>query len=279
MWTAERPMFSASETFEACISRIKDANLRKRFVTVQPTISAAESDYESKAHARNLNLVLASGSVGGIVTKDEMIKLYDQRMAAKNGPGRPIYDQIKLLPKGDRCPFCDHRNISTLDHVLPKTLYPNLAVTPLNLVASCFECNKTKAAIAPRNADEVVLHPYFDNITTEQWLRAQVVCQTPCAIVFDVVSPKNWNEITSARVCRQFALLELAKLYSSEAARELANIRYNLQMHFDAGGAEAVRRELVRQAISRRANRLNSWQTAMYETIAHDSWFCNGGFR
>src|SRR5215469_13437287 len=102
MWTVERPTFDASETFKTCISHIKNAGLRKRLISVEPTIAAAASDYEAKADARALNLIATAQTVAGIVTKDEMVGVYDQRMAGKNSPGRAIYDQIKLLPKGDR---------------------------------------------------------------------------------------------------------------------------------------------------------------------------------
>src|ERR1700730_6189664 len=278
MWTVERASFGPSETFTTCITRIGDADLRKRLLSVEATIAAAASDYHEKANARTLNQIPTADGVGGVVTKGEMVKVYDQRMAAKAGPGRAIYDQIKLLPRGDRCPFCDQRNISTLDHILPKSLYPSLAVTPVNLVGACMECNKAKLSQAPQSAGEVVLHPYFDDITGEQWLVARVVRANPCAIVFDVLRPGGWDNLTEDRARRQFARLGLPYLYSSEAACELANVRHNLQMHFDAGGATAVQRELIHQWQSRRANRLNSWQTAMYEAIANDSWFYSGGF-
>jgi len=279
MWTVERPVADVADTFRTCVSKIRSAELRRRLISVEPDIAAASADYKLHAMNRTLNLIGASDSVGGIVTKDEMVNVYDRRMAAKKSPGRPIYDKIKLLPKGDRCPFCDQRNVSTLDHILPKGLYPTLAVTPLNLVGACMECNKAKLSIAPKNSDEVVLHPYFDDISGEQWLVARVVRQSPCAIIFDIKPPTSWDNLTETRARKQFILLKLSYLYSSEAARELANIRHNLDSHLEAGGPAAVRSELMRQWRSRRENRLNSWQTAMYEAIAHDSWFCNGGFR
>jgi hypothetical protein len=214
----------------------------------------------------------------GAVTADELVAVYDQRMAGKSGPGRGIYDHIKMLPKGDRCPFCDQRNVSTLDHVLPKAEYPSLAVAPLNLVGACMECNNVKKNLAPINAVDVVLHPYFDDITGTQWLKASVVQQIPCALTFSVVPPPAWSATLTARAINQFSLLGLASLYSSEAARELANIRHNLAQHFGAGGAAAVKAELTRQWHSRRMSSTNSWQTAMYEAISRDDWFCDGGF-
>jgi hypothetical protein len=156
------------------------------------------------AKAKALNLIATSESVAGVVTKEEMIRVYDQRMAGKGGPGRAIYDKIKLLPHGDRCPFCDQRNVSTLDHILPKTSYPSLAVAPLNLVGACMECNKAKSSLAPKNPEQVVFHPYFDDITASQWLIAEVVQQTPCAIVFDIAPPAGWDNVTEARAKAQF---------------------------------------------------------------------------
>lgn len=277
MWPVERPEINAGETFRICINRVQDAFLRQKLMSVGPMIEAAAAEYEMKATVGELHLIPTAASVG-IITKDEMVKVYDQRMAHKKGPGRGIYDHIKLLPKGDRCPFCDQRNVSTLDHILPKAMYPALSVVPINLVGACLECNKVKLSATPTTSDDTILHPYFDDISHEQWLKAQVNQQSPCAVVFRVVPPAEWSTVTANRTRSEFKLLKLSSLYSSEAAREISNIRFNLQMHFDSGGADAVRDELLRHWRSRRENRLNSWQTAMYEALSHDVWFYSGGF-
>jgi hypothetical protein len=120
MWSVAPPIFDAGDTFETCIARIRDQTLRQRLARVQPQIEAASASYELRAQGGELHLVPTSNSVGGTVTRAEMVALYDQRLAGKNGPGRSIYNAIRMLPEGDRCPFCDQRNVSTLDHVLPK---------------------------------------------------------------------------------------------------------------------------------------------------------------
>jgi len=278
MWPVPRPDIDAGYAFQACTNRVRDNDLRRRLSSVLPEIEAVAADYEEKAVDGDLHLIPTATTVGGLVTKEEMVRVYDQRMAGKDGPGRAIYDRIKLLPQGDRCPFCDQRNVSTLDHILPKTLYPALAVTPINLVGACMECNKAKLTIAAAAPDDVVLHPYFDDVSGEQWLKAEVLQKAPCAVIFRVDAPSGWNATVTARVENHFNMLGLASLYSSEAAREISNIRYNLTLHFNAGGVDAVQDELLRQWRSRRANRLNSWQTASYEAFAQSVWFYSGGF-
>lgn len=130
----------------------------------------------------------------------------------------------------------------------------------------------------PVAAELVGLHPYFDDITRSTWLHAEIVERSPCAFVFSVTRPEDWDDLTMARASNQFSLLKLGKLYSIEAARELANIRFNLQMHRNSRGTVGVRDELLRQWQSRRNNKRNSWQTALYRAMSRSDWFCNGGF-
>jgi hypothetical protein len=277
MWSVDKPNFDAGVVYSTCISRVKNVDLRQRLRSVLPSVVAAALDFEAHAQASSLHLIDEEDGVGDVTTA-EMVKVYDARMAAKKSPGRAIYDQLKMLPEGDRCPFCDQRNISTLDHFLPKALFPRLVVSPCNLVGACMECNKIKKDFVPQTAEEVGLHPYYDDISTTTWLAAEVVEGDPCGFVFSVSAPRDWDELVTARANGQFRLLQLGTLYASEASRELANIRYNLRMHYDANGAEGVRDELLRQWRSRRNNRLNSWQTAMYRAISQSDWFCDGGF-
>ena len=207
-----------------------------------------------------------------------MVKTYESRMVKGNGPGRPIYDRIKLLPEHARCPFCDHRNVSSVDHILPKTHYPIFAVTPVNLVGCCDTCNKRKSDTIPTNPCDTLLHPYFDEVSSQQGLIADVIEEIPAALTFDVIEVFEWSNILNQRLANQFSLLGLADLYSSQAAHEITNIRHNLQRHFDSGGPEAVREELQYQWESRQANRINSWQTATYQALMNSSWFYSGGF-
>jgi hypothetical protein len=251
--------------------------MRRRLEAILPEIEAAATDYVDKAENGKLHKIRQVKKIGS-VPGDEMVKTYDGRMAAKGRPGRPIYDQIKMLPENDQCPFCDHRNISTVDHFLPKTHFPIYSVTPVNLVGCCADCNKIKLDDVPTSAVEIILHPYFDKVSDQKWLSANVIEVTPAALTFHVVEVIGWGDILNARIAHHFDLLGLGVLYSIQAAREITDIRYNLQRHFDYGGADKVRAELNYQWKSRQANRINSWQTAMYEAIAKSDWFCDGGF-
>src|SRR6266446_4463738 len=57
-------------------------------------------------------------------------------------------------------------------HHLPKSRYPDLSVSPINLVPCCMDCNTNKRAIFPTSGQEETLHPYYDNFEGEKWLQA-----------------------------------------------------------------------------------------------------------
>lgn len=276
MWRVERPTMSAVDAFETCINSIQDINLLQRLRVIRSEIELAANDYIEKAEQHDLHQIEQQDRIASVSDK-EMQKIYKSGMV-KSKVGRRIYDQLKLLPKNDRCPFCGHRNVATLDHVLTKEKYPVFAVTPVNLVACCSDCNKAKGRIVPTSAFDTIMHPYFDDPTQEQWLFGEVVEQLPPAVIFRVEPVVLWDDVMNARVRHQFDLLKLDSLYSNQAANELANIRHNLQRYFETGGQSAVQDELKLQWESRRENQINSWQTALYEALSKSDWFCNRGF-
>ena len=279
MWCVNRPLFDATVTFAACISQIRDRELKRRLEDVADDVAIEAATYAERADAAELHLVPQAINVAGMVTADEMVKVYDQRMAGKKGPGRHVYDAIRLLPKQGICPFCDHRPVSTLDHLLPKRLFPALAVAPDNLVGACADCNKAKLAFAPAVAEEVVLHPYFDDVEGERWLEARVVEGPVAAVIFRTQAVAAWPDALNGRVRRQFRRLGLAPLYGAQAAREISSQAQLLGDIHDSFGAVGVREELTRQAETREAVRLNSWQAVTYRALSECEWFCDGGFR
>lgn len=279
MWKLTKPTRTIEETYTTCISRVRNVDLRDRLNLIKEEIIQASKAYETAATSVMLHTVATSDNIGGLVSVKEMQDVYTYRMAKKNRPGRPIYDELLSAPPHARCPLCGQRNVTTLDHHLPKTLYPALVVTPSNLIPSCSDCNKLKLTSIARNSKEETFHPYFDDVQDDLWLYAEVIESNPAALRFYVQPPIYWSELTAARAQRHFQILHLGELYASHAAVELINIRYNLIKLFEEAGLEGVKSHLARQAESSAYAFTNSWQTATYTALATNDWFCQGGFK
>jgi hypothetical protein len=252
-----RPLLDVEDVFAACISRIRDRDLRQRMVDVTNNIVDASEEFDDAAAHNHLYQIAQHAMVGGLVTRAEMEAVYTNRMAKKGAPGRDAYDELFMSAPQGKCPLCGHRAVSTLDHHLPKAHYPALAVAPLNLVPACSDCNKAKLASLPATASEETLHPYFDDITGDRWLYAEMIEEAPAALRFFVDAPAHWDNVLAARVDLHFRTLGLARLYAAEAADELLNIRHQLQIIHASGGAATVSAELEERAESSRLIRLN----------------------
>jgi hypothetical protein len=278
MWKVQRPATTSIDSFRTSISRISNDDLKNRLESIEAEIVQASAVFEAGAAAVTLHTFVETDGVAGIVTTKEMVDVYDLRFARKRSPGRAIYDAIREGPLHARCPLCGNGTVWTLDHHLPKTGFPALAVAPLNLIPACMECNKFKLAATPHNAEDETLHPYFDDVEDDRWLAAEVVELQPAAVRFSVHPPVGWSPVLAERVRRHFAMLKLAYRYGVEAGRELANLEKLLKGLFAKAGIAEVRRHLLDVADTHESTRRNSWQTAMYKALADCDWYCGGGF-
>ncbi len=275
----EPPDLDASQVFAQCISRVRNPALKARLESIEPHITQASDTFSDLATQVRLHEFVRENVVGGVVTTAEMEAVYSQRMVPKTAPGRATYDKLMSLARSGKCPLCAQRDASTLDHHLPKAHYPVLAVTPLNLVPSCKDCNKAKLANLPTNANEETLHPYFDDIDADRWLFATVQTTTPASLKFFVNPPNHWDAVLAARMFLHFETLGLGELYAAQSADELLNIRHQLQTLHNVGGAATVRSELSSRMESARAVRVNGWRVSAFQAFAENDWFCGGGFR
>jgi len=288
MRTLAKPTEDARTVFLICVAGIDDLDLQHRLIQCANLVENEENTFDVKIKTNELYTLTQMKVkkstktvrvIGGWVTVTEMKDIYTDYFVPVDSPGRKLYDKILFQPLNGKCPFCFHRQVTTVDHYLPKAYYPLLAVAPLNLVASCKDCNTGKLAGRPTSSGTEILHPYYDNVEDDVWLKARVIQTAPARIEFFVYPPATWAPTLKARVLYHFEALELNTLYSAESANELINIKHQLQEQYDSGGPNAVKVHLQDAARSRRKAYVNSWHTALYTAISNDTWFYSGGYK
>ncbi|MEW4564207.1 hypothetical protein AB1K70_16840 [Bremerella sp. JC770] len=242
-----------------------------------PFVVTADAEYRAAATSCSFQDIPQTTDGVASVTGSELRSNYANRMRDKRTPGRAIYDQLRAEHISTTCPYCGLRRVKTLDHFLPQVDYPLLSVMPINLVPSCMICNGTKDTICPTAAEEVLLHPYYDDIDSQIWLIGEVLETNPVGITFRVSPPAGWPELLSQRVMNHFETFGIAELCSDNAANELGNLRVYFFDLFNALGEDAVRDHLKRILASYRDNRRNSWGSAMYAALLESDWFCSIG--
>jgi len=81
------------------------------------------------------------------------------------GENNAIREFREELTLESTCPYCDYHEMefdsASVDHFIPKSRYPLLAIFPKNLVVACTACNdriKKEKLYLP------IIHPYFENL-------------------------------------------------------------------------------------------------------------------
>lgn len=272
------PPIGAFGVFVVCARCVQDQALASRLLGAAAEVGAAAQHYINLGGLGQLFTFPADDIVGDWVDGSEMEALYTGTLVRQGSDARVYYDALRASSPHGICPYCAQRTVGTLDHYLPKTSRPILAVTPANLVPACDACNKIKLAFDPSVAEEQILHPYFDDFSTTEWLKARVIAVNARPVIeFFADPPLSWSNVVKVRLETHLRVLKLQTLYTSHAAEELVANRELLQRLCRTGGANAVLEHCREQEGTRRTVNINAWQAAYFGALAGSDWFCSTG--
>ncbi|WP_155642098.1 hypothetical protein [Burkholderia cepacia] len=266
------------EVLELCASSVRDLELKRRIQQAEAIVEAAEQAYLEKGKAAELHSITGTKSVGEHLSGKQMERVYNGTFV-KSSKTRGTYAKLKRACVNDICPLCGQGTVRQLDHYLPITSFPVFGLTAINLIPACSDCNKDKLIHVPSTAGEQTIHPYFDNVEGEQWLFGKVVESTPAAVTFSVKAPGAWSDIQAERMRTHFRVFRLGALYTTHAAVEISNMRFELtKMAVVLDSAHRISAHLRERAQSCAQVYRNSWQRATFDALADSEWFCSGGF-
>lgn len=277
MKRVREPSYSVSQVLAVCLRHTNNHSLVARANAALNNFTEAELDYRVKASTRELYKIAESPTVSTLLSKDEISFLYN-KLSSSTPETRVLYDHIKGLARGMICPLCNQRTVSTLDHYLAKSLHGALAITPINLVPACKDCNTDSGTRRSTSPGDQTFHPYFDNGDTETWIVATITSESPPAAIFSTSKPANWSDDFYLSAEAHFRDFNLAQLYSAQAGQELVNIYIDIINSPNSEDPYALRQHFLETANRRRFPVRNSWQAALYQAAADSDWLCSGGY-
>ncbi len=187
--------------------------------------------------------------------------LYEKKVV-----GSDHYERIMHTTETGMCPFCGIARANTLDHSLPKSRYPLLAVTPSNLVPACRDCNFDKRSTHGRGN----LSPYFDHwASSAAWLEARMPSiQRPEQLVFRVVPNVALPRKHRRALHAYFNSTNLDIRFATQAIDEFQLRSESWRQHAAMFGRGSLRNELEAEASRHKTHRNNGWQAAAYTAWA-----------
>ncbi|MFD8118654.1 hypothetical protein [Streptomyces microflavus] len=272
---------SARVSWDICTGVSRDTadneGLGSKLRDAAPGVEEAAETYREAALNRSLHTLREQDfQIPGVPGPRVSGIAYESGM--RGGPGRVIYDEVMEGRERDLCPMCQHSEVYELDHVLPKTAFPALCVAPDNLVGICEFCNSKKSNITSTDPRKVLLHPHFDDVSTDVWLAAEVLPGTRGVLRYSVEPPLDWDPVLKARVRNQFRFLEMATRFGNRAQHTLGGMRQLFGEQLQKNGATGLRVFLKDLAASHQAKDLNGWAGVAYDAWAEDHDFCRGSF-
>ena len=279
------PQYDPITAFDLCVNAVGDAALRNHYSANRASIQQANVAFATasqiadwtwlpRALRGNPNALIA-----GALSKQQLMDLYTEYMVGVTGPSRDIYDKL-FVAAGGLCPLCGGLGHTwTLDHYLPKAIFPSYSVHPSNLVPSCRDCNSGKNASFGAGVHEQTLHPYFDQAQffEERWIVASVQKCNPILIQFECIPPNHWSISDKERVRSHFTDYKLAYRFSVQAGAEISKVvelrtkslrnltpqGFNDYLYDNANSTDFV---------------LNGWSRTMYAALAELDWFIQTDF-
>lgn len=288
MWSVEHPCLAPSEIVAGGAKRVRNRDLARRLTAAVPYLVTNELLLEALVLRGSVHEASQEDFELDTVTDDELRWFYLRHMSDSGGGSRKQYERILAGARYGLCSYCQYGQATTLDHVVPQTKVGGLAITALNLVPACQQCNKKLLDWQPGTGADQMIHPYLEAVES-RWLYAQVIEDGPGGLRFRADPSVDLDPALRARVVAQFELLGLELLFAGVSGRDLAEARSVVRGQ-DAGasGVEDARRQTTRSAIEvaqilmEEANRsfavdTNSRRGAAYEALAQSEWFCAQG--
>lgn len=188
---------------------------------------------------------------------------------------------LKPKIKGfSECPYCGINEPKTLDHYLPKELFPEFSVHSLNLLPVCSVCNSNYKKRQFKNASgsRIFIHSYFDIIPNFAFIGVDVKVSNKVFLEFNPVIThlhKGFSELFA----RHFKGLGLAERFALKSSAEIIRLRPAMIRFYANGGWKLVSKELdIEMNDHRHELKDNHWRIALLGALSKSKDFCDQGF-
>lgn len=124
----------------------------------------------------------------------------------------------------DTCQYCGINSINTLDHILPKDLFPEFVVHPKNLFPACSDCNSKKSKKWLNNGLPEFLNLYTDILPNKQFLFVDIVLSdNTFKVKFNLQNKNSIDPNLFLRISKHFENLNLLERYQRQASGIISN--------------------------------------------------------
>lgn len=186
-------------------------------------------------------------------------------------PDRQPFQILETLRKGHNllfCPCCgEPGKPRTLDHYLPKTIYPEFSIVLANLTPMCDECQAKKGTnYADVEGNKKFIHPYFDPIETVLLeLRISEPFSSPVA--FTVAVPDSLDLALSSLVARHIEGINFVERFEEFCRQHYTNLLMMFVEERKEPEPDSSTRIITRFLRQYEKESVNRWESVFYRGV------------
>ncbi|KGQ29629.1 hypothetical protein P375_12145 [Gallibacterium genomosp. 2] len=223
----------------------------------------------------NCHIIITNKNINTVLTKHDMIKLYDEYFVKKrNDNNNHYYDTIINNAKDPTiyCPFCCGIGTPTeIDHFLPKSQCCYYSIFPYNLIPICKDCNQIYKKDFFPEYEKQLIHPYLDDncFFNDQWLYAEYI-NIPNdigTIKYFVKPPNHWSIDKKNKVEFHFNRFNLAERFFKKSCSPLSHELNSMKAYKKSGISMNDFEQCSIDSYLSEESRINHWKRALYQAI------------
>ena len=175
------------------------------------------------------------------------------------------------------CPFCGAGKLEEVDHYIPKELYPEFTIYPLNLIPICNKCNKKKGEkFLNTKKERKFINFYLDSVDTMDFLNIMIKYESKdikntTKVIYKADFPKITDVYLREIVERHYEELNLLERYAEAANDELSQL-YSIYSNQDDYNEKEIKNAALRTVVGVKNGQLekagrNDWKYLLYDEV------------
>jgi hypothetical protein len=149
------------------VTKKHSGELKDRLITLNATVETEYKTFLEKFETNELNNLVPNVTLR--LSKDDLLTLYSYQSSIIVAVRENIR-KLQIRTIITTCQNCTIDTANTLDHLLPKSTYPEFVVNPRNLFPCCSTCNSYKLDSIAVNSEQKFLNLYLDELPNNQYL-------------------------------------------------------------------------------------------------------------
>ncbi|SFC42066.1 hypothetical protein [Bacillus sp. UNCCL81] len=248
----------------------KNLDRRERLNNIRNIIVERYDTYNDNLHTLE-NITVATSFT--TTDEEDLRSCYGENVEFKKQVA--IIQNMQSIAMQAVCPYCGIGEPETLDHYLPKGLFPEYSVFPSNLVPCCDPCNRKKGEKWLENGVRRIISFYNENIPTYKYLHVNLIFERSVSIPtinYSLIFDEESN--LTKTICMHYRDLNLFERYEKQINDKVSGLYDEI-----LEGATTLSIDEQKANLTRRINSLikrfgiNYWEAQLYEAAIESNFF------